>query len=60
MVTRHYVILYRDQDGVVIATAEADDEVRQLRQQIADLRELLDNTRRISLEVSKVLRGLDA
>ena len=41
MVTRSYVVLYRDDEGTVIDSKEADTEVAMLRQQVADLRELL-------------------
>lgn len=53
MVTRSYVVLYRDDDGTVIDSKEADTEVAMLRQQVADLRVLLDNVRRIAFELSQ-------
>lgn len=57
MVTRSYVVLYRDEDGIVIDSKEADTEVAMLRQQVADLRELLDNVRRIALELNQKILG---
>ncbi len=57
MVTRSYVVLYRDDDGTVIDSKEADTEVAMLRQQVADLRELLDNVRRIALELNQKILG---
>lgn len=53
MATRHYVVLIRDEHGDVIDHFDGDPEVQQLRQQVADLRELLDNVRRLALELSK-------
>jgi len=57
MVTRSYVVLYRDDEGTVIDSKEADTEVAMLRQQVADLRELLDNVRRIALELNQKILG---
>ena len=51
--TRNYVVLIRDEEGTVIDHYDGDPEVHALRQQIADLRELLDNVRRLAFELSK-------
>ncbi len=53
MATRHYVVIIRDEQGDIIDHYDGDPEVQQLRQQVADLRELLDNVRRLALELSK-------
>lgn len=53
MVTRSYVVLYRNDQGVVIDSKEADTEVAALRQQIADLRELLDGIRKLALDLNE-------
>lgn len=57
MATRHYVVLVRDDQGDVIDHYDADAEVQQLRQQISDLREMLDHARRIAFEFSKDVLG---
>ena len=51
--TRNYVVLIRDEDGTVIDHYDGDPEVHALRQQIADLRELLDAVRRLALELNQ-------
>lgn len=51
--TKHFVVLIRDEEGTVIDHFDGDPEVQALRQQVADLRELLDNVRRLALELSK-------
>jgi len=51
--TRHYVVLIRDEDGTIIDHFDGDQEVQNLRQQVADLRELLDSVRRLALELSQ-------
>ena len=51
--TKHFVVLIRDEEGTVIDHYDGDPEVHALRQQIADLRELLDNVRRMALELNK-------
>lgn len=53
MATKHFVVLIRDEDGTIIHHYDADSEVQNLRQQVADLRELLDNVRRLALELNK-------
>lgn len=53
MATRHYVVIIRDEQGDIIDHYDGDPEVQQLRQQIADLRELLNNVRRMALELNK-------
>lgn len=53
MATRHYVVIIRDEQGDIIDHYDGDPEVHRLRQQVADLRELLDNVRRLALELSK-------
>ena len=42
MATRHYVVIIRDEQGDIIDHYDGDPEVHRLRQQVADLRELLD------------------
>jgi predicted RNase H-like nuclease (RuvC/YqgF family) len=65
--TKDYIALYRDEDGTVIASDSANHEVRQWLQTIEDLklalyeemnrvndlRELLDETRKITLDLAK-------
>lgn len=53
MASRHYVVIIRDEQGDIIDHYDGDPEVHRLRQQVADLRELLDNVRRLALELSK-------
>ena len=53
MATRHYVVIIRDEQGDIIDHYDGDPEVHRLRQQVADLRELLDNVRRLALELNK-------
>lgn len=63
-----YVKLFRDDEGVVRHSEEADSEFQQLRQQIkreqqtiVDLRELLDAVRRIAYELNEeVLKDSNA
>ncbi len=50
MTTTDYVRLVRDAEGTVIDSFDANPEFEALQQQVKDLRELLDNTRRIALE----------
>ena len=69
-----YVKLFRDEDGVVRDTQEANGEIRSLHHQIGllhaaleremntvtDLRELLDCVRRMALDLNEqLLRGND-
>lgn len=53
MATRHYVVIIRDEQGDIIDHYDGDPEVHRLRQQVADLRELLDSVRRLALELSQ-------
>lgn len=67
--TKDYVALYRDEDGTVVHSENANGEFRQLQadvmmltnalnlemERLADLRELLDSTRKIILEQDKKL-----
>lgn len=53
MATKHFVVIIRDEQGDIIDHYDGDPEVHRLRQQVADLRELLDNVRRLALELSK-------
>lgn len=63
-----YVKLFRDDEGVVRHSEEADTEFQQLhrslqreQQTIADLRELLDAVRRIAYELNEeVLKDSNA
>lgn len=57
MATKHFVVLIRDEQGDVIDHYDGDPEVQQLRQQISDLREMLDHVRRLALELSKEILG---
>ncbi len=50
MTTTDYVRLVRDAEGTVIDSFDANPEFEAMQQQVNDLRELLDNTRRIALE----------
>lgn len=69
-----YVKLFRDDEGIVRDTQEANGEIRNLHHQIellkhaleremdtvADLRELLDAVRRIAFELNEeILKGND-
>lgn len=71
--TKDYVALYRDENGVVVHSENANGEWRQMQadiktltealnlemERLADLRELLDSTRKLVLEQDrKILRGL--
>lgn len=54
----NYVRLLRDEDGDVIHSESADEEVTLLRQRITDLQELLNMTRQIIRDQDrKVLKG---
>lgn len=53
MTTTDYVRLVRNADGVIIDSFDANPEFEALHQQIKDLRDLLDNTRRIALEADQ-------
>lgn len=70
-----YVKLFRDDEGTVRDTQEANGEIRNLQHQIellkqaleremntvADLRELLDEVRRIAFELNEeILKDTDA
>lgn len=50
MTTTDYVRLVRDAEGIIIDSFDANHEFEALQQQVNDLRELLDSTRRIALE----------
>jgi predicted RNase H-like nuclease (RuvC/YqgF family) len=65
--TKDFIALYRDEDGVVVGSETVNHEVRQWLQTIEDLklalyeemnkvndlRELLDETRKITLDLAK-------
>ena len=65
--TKDYIALYRDEDGTVVESQSVNHEVRQWLQTIEelklalyeemnkvnDLRELLDETRKITLDLAK-------
>jgi len=65
--TKDYIALYRDEDGVVVGSETVNHEVRQwlatieeLKQalytemhKVEDYRQLLDETRKITLELAK-------
>jgi len=70
--TKDYVALYRDENGTVVHSENANGEYRQMKadiktltnalemevQRLADLRELLDNTRKLVLDQDrKILAG---
>lgn len=70
--TKDYVALYRDENGTVVHSENANGEFRQLQadvttltdalnlemERLADLRELLDQTRKLVLEQDrKILAG---
>ena len=70
-----YVKLFRDDDGIIRDTQEANGEIRNLQHQIellkraleiemdtvADLRELLDEVRRIAYQLNEeILKDTDA
>jgi hypothetical protein len=70
--TKDYVVSYRDETGTVVHTENANGEVRQMQadikrltealeleiERLADLRELLDSTRKLVLDQDrKILRG---
>jgi len=65
--TKDYIALYRDEDGVVVGSETVNHEVRQWLQTIEELklalytemhkvedyRQLLDETRKITLDLAK-------
>ena len=65
--TKDYIALYRDEDGVVVGSETVNHEVRQWLQTIEELKlalytemhkvqdykDLLDETRKITLELAK-------
>jgi hypothetical protein len=65
--TKDYIALYRDEDGTVVESQTVNHEVRQWLQtieelklalytemhKVQDLRELLDETRKITLDLAK-------
>ena len=65
--TKDYIALYRDEDGTVVDSQTVNHEVRQWLQtieelklalytemhKVQDLRELLDETRKITLDLAK-------
>lgn len=70
-----YVKLFRDDEGIVVESLDANDEIRHLKHQIdvlkysldrematvADLRELLDSVRRIAYDLNEeILKDEDA
>lgn len=71
--TKDYVVSYRDETGTIVHSENANGEIREMQTQIAklrqalqiemekveDLRELLDQTRKLVLEQDrKILMGL--
>lgn len=70
-----YVKLFRDDEGIVVESLDANDEIRHLKHQIdvlkysldrematvADLRELLDTVRKIAYDLNEeILKDEDA
>lgn len=68
--TKDYIALYRDEDGVVVGSETVNHEVRQWLQTIEELKlalytemhkvqdykDLLDETRKITLELAKKIK----
>lgn len=60
-----YVRLYRDQEGVVVHSEEADEEIKKLnliiqtqQQKIFDLQDMLDMVRKIAFDLNEeILKG---